>query len=246
VHFSILPVADEFVAIEPLPFTVAISLAEFEVALVKGSIRIRLTALSLHRVVGPLTLVERAVRPALLAVPNLDPTDELTLVKAAVAVLQLAVAVLNILAEVSGVDGVVGRDLAAKAVLLALLPPALVERTVRLFQRAKTLEQLCVSVDLAAVMAPLLRLQTNFEDEVFADVGRPMRLEVERRQLLDLIVDGRLLRELRQRARLHFAILDFLIRFTALIFDLLFDCGNGYFRSNSRLLLQRSQFFRLL
>lgn len=136
VHFSTLPVADEFVAIDPVPFTVPIGFALPEMTFVKGAICIRLTALSLHSVICPLTFIERTIRPRLLAVATLDPVDELSFVETAVAVLEFPEAVLDIVAEVAGVDGVICRHLTPEAIFLALLPPALEERAVWLRQRA--------------------------------------------------------------------------------------------------------------
>ena len=92
---------------------------------------------------------------------------------------------------------------------------------------------MCHSVDFAAVLAPLLRLQANFEFAVLTDVGWPILLKVERRQLLDLVVDGI---SLGQWAWLHIADLLFLVRLAAVVFNLLH--GNRDLRSDRRLFLK--------
>ena len=78
-HFTSLPGADVLVAVGPLLRAMAVSLAEFECALIIGTIRIGLATIAVHRVISPLAVVERAIRPALLAVTSLESIDELTL-----------------------------------------------------------------------------------------------------------------------------------------------------------------------
>ena len=131
-HLTCQPVAGVLVSVGPLFRAVAVRLPELKVALVVSAIAICLASVAVHSIVSPFAVVKRAIRPALQALTSLQPIDKVTLVEAAITVLQLTVAALDVEIEVSRVDGVVVGDLAAEAALLALFPPALVERTVRL------------------------------------------------------------------------------------------------------------------
>ena len=139
-HLSGKPVSGELVTVRPRLCPIAIRLAEFEMALIVSAIAVCLAPVAVHRIVCPLAVIKRAIWPALQSLTSLQPIDEAALIEAAIAVVELSVPILEIVAEVASVDGVVVGDLAAEAAFLTLLPPALVERSIRLRQRAKALK----------------------------------------------------------------------------------------------------------